>query len=242
MKIITLNTWGSCGPWEQRWAQLVQELVFLKPDILFLQEVWNAELPEKIKNALPYSYLCTAYEAGLVILSKIQAGLYKIHKYQALSPHESYDRRALLVKTKIGSHHLILANTHLSWKTEDGETRKNQVGELLREVKKSGCPAILAGDFNNVPESEAVQKIKAAGFQDAFDACGRGPGFTWDNANPFIQSHETKFPDRRIDYLFLSGALAKAHPFLSCRVVFNQASAEGIYSSDHYGVAAEIKL
>lgn len=243
MKIATLNTWGSSGPWEKRWACLVEELILLKPDILFLQEVWNETLPEKIKEALSYAHLSASYEAGLVILSKYPAVFQTIHKYEVISPYEPYDRRALLIKTKINSRDFILANTHLSWKTEDGETRRKQAEELLRCVNDVKLSAILAGDFNDVPESQTIQTIKSGGFKDLFELGSKGQkGITWDNANPFIQSHETKFPDRRIDYLFLSGAFVNTRSALSCRVAFNRPNHEGIYPSDHYGVTAELKI
>lgn len=242
MNAVTLNTWGSSGPWEKRWGYLIETLAALKPDLLFLQEVWDEALPKKIKNAFPGFHFLSAYEPGLVICAEAPLRLYKIHRYETSSMLESYDRGALLAETLIGSQRVILANTHLSWKPEDGETRTKQAEELLELIKKTGTPAILAGDFNDIPESPAVQQIKKAGFRDLFERSGKGNGFTWDNANPFIQSHETKFPDRRIDFLFMDERLAKIYPPLSARVVFNEPNAESIYPSDHYGVTAELKI
>ncbi len=242
MNIVTLNTWGSCGPWQKRWDYLVETLAALKPDLLFLQEVWGDALPDKIKKTFPRFHFLSAYEPGLVLCSKAPMRLYKIHRYEVSSPLESYDRGALLAETTFGSQNVILANTHLSWKAEDGATRMKQAEELLGLVGEAGLPAILAGDFNDVPASPVVQQIKKAGFRDLFERVGEGNGFTWDNANPFIQSHETQFPNRRIDFLFMDERLAEIYPPLSSRVVFNQPNREGIYPSDHYGVTAGLKI
>jgi endonuclease/exonuclease/phosphatase family metal-dependent hydrolase len=65
-----------------------------------------------------------------------------------------------------------------------------------------GLPVILMGDFNSLPESDAIKLLNDAGYKDAFSHANQAPygpigtfnGFQW-NATM----------DRRIDYIFLGG-------------------------------------
>src|SRR3989338_719275 len=65
--------------------------------------------------------------------------------YQSKSPLENEIRGALVNTVQIGGKMILLANTHLAWRAEDGGTRAQQVKELLKYVQTKGLPAILAG-------------------------------------------------------------------------------------------------
>ena len=241
MKIITLNTWGTYGPYQKRWDFFLKELETIDPDLLCLQEVVEPTLPEKIKKIFPLLYSIESYEAGLAILSRFPILLEEILKYKSVSLTEREDRRAIIARLKTGNNEMILANTHLSWKSEDEPTRLAQVKELIGVIKKRGQPALLAGDFNDVPQSSPIQEVKRAGYFDLLELLHPGEQkITWDNHNPFIQTHSVKFPDRQIDFLFLHQELLAQHPPQISEIVFNRPNTEGIFPSDHYGIFAEI--
>jgi endonuclease/exonuclease/phosphatase family metal-dependent hydrolase len=253
MKIVTINLWGTYGPYAERRKLFLEELGRLRPDILCLQEITDPNLAAEIQMKIALPSAAENYDAGLAILTRFPILSERILKYAAVSPNETNDRRAVIVELEIGNINLVVANTHLSWKAEDGMIRLAQVRELLGAVSKTKSPALLAGDFNDVPQSPAVQEIKKSGFVDLFELIHPDEaGLTWDNQNPFIQSHNVKFPDRRIDFLFAGGGRKRGQvvsedlsPFpqgsvKSCKVVFNRPDARSLYPSDHYGLLAEL--
>jgi endonuclease/exonuclease/phosphatase (EEP) superfamily protein YafD len=50
---------------------------------------------------------------------------------------------------------------------------------------------VIAGDFNDIPESSSIQKINQS-FQDTWHETGHDSGFTF----------PSQAPERRIDYIF----------------------------------------
>jgi len=79
------------------------------------------------------------------------------------------------------------------------------------------------GDFNAEPDSAEIALVRAAGLGDAFMAGGGGGAdeLTWPSDRP----------DRRIDYIWLSGDLAAS----------GFAAAPGT-ASDHRGIAVTVRL
>jgi len=124
----------------------------------------------------------------------------------------------------------------------DEPTRLGQVEELLELLEPLEGRVLLSGDLNAVPESAPIQRILSAGFRDLFALTHPGEtGITWDNQNPFIQSHSVRFPDRRIDYLFLHEKVLKTLTPIEVQVVCQTPTPEGLYPSDHYGVLASLR-
>ena len=243
MKIVTLNTWKNDGPFKERWSFLIDGLLALNPDILCLQEVFEYTLFEKIKKETSLSYGFTCHEAGLVTLSRQPITFSQVLKYKTISPLENESRSGLLTNLQMEQEQVLIANTHLSWRSEDLPIRLGQARELIQAIRKLNQPALLAGDFNDEPISEPIREIKDAGYLDLYELCGKDTkALTWDNQNPFIQGHSVKFPDRRIDFLFAYKSLLPRLEIQNCEIIFKQPNVKGIYVSDHYGVLAEIKI
>jgi endonuclease/exonuclease/phosphatase (EEP) superfamily protein YafD len=55
----------------------------------------------------------------------------------------------------------------------------------------------VGGDFNSTPDDPVLEPLRKAGLRDAWKECGSGDGL----------SYPADKPAKRIDYLFLSGAL-----------------------------------
>ena len=234
MKALTFNTWGTNGP-PVRQSILLSALRKLDADILCLQE---AALPDLLQS-LSYSTCIHSDESGLAILSRFPALAHRTITYSIVSPLEPYRRQALLVELDTGSFPLWAVSTHLSWKAADGTTRLAQVENLLELVKGFTGPLMIAGDFNSTVPEAPVQRILQSGFLDLFGTLHPGEaGITWDNRNPFIQSHSVKFPDRRIDYLFLRREPSSRLRPTGCEIICDVPNAEGLHPSDHYGVLA----
>jgi len=226
VKVLTLNLWGAYGPAERR-PVLREAILKTDADILLLQE---ANVPENFLESLPYPTRLYFPEAGLALLSRFPAREEKRLAYQAVSPLEPHLRGALFARLEIEGKNLWAGTTHLAWKEEDEATRLAQVEELLAFAAALPDPVLIGGDFNAPPSAPPARRMISGGFTDLH----AGGGITWDNQNPFIQSHSVRFPDRRIDYLFLRGEL----PLSGCEVACRITGAGGLHPSDHYGVLA----
>lgn len=80
------------------------------------------------------------------------------------------------------------------------QLRAQQINDVRAEVLKSPYPVILAGDFNDVPNSYAYQTMRRE-LQDAFVKKGLGLGRTFQLLAPTL----------RIDYIFHTPALPLLH-------------------------------
>jgi endonuclease/exonuclease/phosphatase family metal-dependent hydrolase len=235
LRILSLNAWGDHGP-PQRQPVLQKAIETLAPDILCLQET-----PLKLLSRLKIPVRASAPETGLSISSRLPLLGKQLLQYTTRSPLESCQRQALLVQVKTDQGPLGVATTHLAWKAEDGASRLGQVEELLNWIPHPEEPVVLTGDFNAEPHSAPIRKLIKAGFLDGLAA--KEPALeavTWDNNNPFIQSHSTQFPNRRVDYLFLRQPNPPLIQLDDTAVVCSQANSQGLYPSDHYGVAGTL--
>ncbi|MCO6491832.1 MAG: endonuclease/exonuclease/phosphatase family protein [Phaeodactylibacter sp.] len=68
--------------------------------------------------------------------------------------------------------------------------RAEQAQEVADKIRESPYPVLLCGDFNEIPQSYAYHTL-SRGMQDAFKACGRGLGVTYNG----------RIPALRIDYV-----------------------------------------
>jgi endonuclease/exonuclease/phosphatase (EEP) superfamily protein YafD len=75
--------------------------------------------------------------------------------------------------------------------------------ELLRRVddREGDTPVLLAGDFNAVGGSAIDQAVQRAGFRDAWELAGEGPGWTWPR-NGVLRV----LPGIRIDHVYVDDA------------------------------------
>ena len=251
MRILTLNTWGTFGP-PQRRAVLIDQIRAQEADLLCLQEVAD----EDLLRALGYPHLLHFPESQLALLSYFPILSHRSILYRSVPALERHPRGILLAELRTREAPFWVATTHLSWKPEDEPSRLSQVKELLNRVEKFPGPVLLSGDFNATPSDSPVGHVLREGFVDLFSArhqtvrrtfaddsvanahCPNAAGTTWDNQNPFIQSHTVHFPDRRIDFLFLKNSLWQLE---TCRVTCNQPTPEGLYPSDHFGVLATLE-
>jgi endonuclease/exonuclease/phosphatase family metal-dependent hydrolase len=133
-------------------------------------------------------------------------------------------RNALRAELDLGAgRRLSVVVTHLHHvEGPDGaRVRLAQVPRLVELV--AGRPAtVLMGDLNAEPGSAEIGLLRAAGLTDAFTAAGGGPADapTW----------PADRPDRRIDWIWLSGDLA-ATGF----------AATTSTASDHRGIAVTVR-
>lgn len=260
-RVVTLNIWNMSGPWRDRRVEIVAWIDRLDADVVCLQEVmgdgdrttagWIADhAADDWHVAFAGSPVRWApnHRFGNAILSRRPIDL----ETATDLPYEEdpSDTTRILLHARTGGVDVFC--THLAWRYEVGALRERQavaIDELItaQADPASPLPPILAGDFNAEPDSTEVRFLsgltsiagRSTYFQDAWRvAGGRGPGFTWDNCDPFAAAeHE---PDRRIDYVFVGWRRGDgAGRVESARVVGDRALT-GTFASDHFGVVADL--
>lgn len=180
------------------------------------------------------------------------------------SPHLASKFENLVIKNEISRDKYIRGLQ--IWDSRE-ERRINEVKKLMSYISElqPESPIIVAGDFNAVPDSKAIQLFQtkgdsSKGFFDVYPFGNSRRQYSWDpsdNQNisfssrktnakgiPWkgydrLNSMEAEIP-RRIDYIFLSNLF---HPenVIDCHIVLDS-SVNEIQASDHYGVFAEINL
>lgn len=98
--------------------------------------------------------------------------------------------------------------------------RVHQVEQILEHADKSPYPVIMAGDFNDVPQSY-VYNLMAEKYCDVFEERGFG----------FGKTHNTGLPILRIDYCFIDPEIQA----IDQKVIKSN-------FSDHYPVLSRVKL
>ncbi|MFN0054194.1 MAG: endonuclease/exonuclease/phosphatase family protein [Planctomycetales bacterium] len=123
------------------------------------------------------------------------------------------NRRVLWCATRIGGERVLLASIH-----NDSFNRINNAQQMQQILDFVGDqPAILAGDFNALPEWEAIQLVRESGW------------FSKPIEEPLTFPSDA--PDRRIDYVFAPASWE----LLDDRVLDNTVS-------DHRAVVATFRV
>jgi endonuclease/exonuclease/phosphatase family metal-dependent hydrolase len=238
LKIVTFNIWGTFGPEvDKRWAYAGDCLAKLNPDILCLQEAteprWLIDISRKTGLEIVQA---DCDSTGLAFLTRLVVHDFGLIPYAQQSPVENYYRKFQWHRVIAGKKSFSIFNTHLSWKPKDDASRARQAQQLLENANRAGEPTMLCGDFNCEYNSIPLSVIRDEGYKDSLESTSDRAKPTWDNANPFIQSHTVKFPDRRVDLMLLSDAFQREFPLAQSRIVLNESDSDGNYPSDHYGV------
>jgi endonuclease/exonuclease/phosphatase family metal-dependent hydrolase len=260
LRVITWNLWGRGGPWNERLAGITSTLVAAQPDVVALQEVWAEEggrsQADLLATALGFDriwasrYAIDGVAVGNAILSRWPIAESEVRSLPARPPELEELRNVIRAAVDGPRGRLVVYTTHLNWRFDQSVVRQEQVrfvARFIAESREEGCPPILTGDFNAVPDSDEIRMltgrmalaVPGLVFHDAWEAAGDGgAGFTWTNANPWAR--QDLEPDRRIDYVF-TGWPKKggAGHVTSCRLI--GAAIDGIFPSDHYGVLAELR-
>lgn len=272
LKVLTLNLWNMSGPLAERMTEARRWFELLEPDVACFQELvagdgdgtgrpGGAGGPHAgIWDGLGYELLLCPIvpfgDAGFFgngIVTRLPIVSHEVVDLPGLDREEN--RKAqLCTLTMPGGADLVVANTHLNWRLDEGYVREAQVCELDRRVRRAQAetgrdsqPPIICGDFNADADSTEIRYLAglatiegvSTAYQDCWRAAGRGSGCTWDNRNPFASAaHEH---GRRLDYIWsgLADMVSGRGRVLHARVVCDE-PLTGRHSSDHYGMYAEV--
>lgn len=221
-------------------ARLARQLEALRPDVVFLQEVdvgvrrsGGVDIPTELAQRLGMhaafgkniDYQGGDY--GNAILSRLPLrGVDNLH-YRML--REGEQRGVLQAEVQVGARPLRLWNTHIDWRPDDAERLQNvaELRDLLRAPAGGDAPVVLAGDFNDLPDS-AVHALLCEDFVDAFLAVAAGDERSGDG-----YSFPADAPRKRIDWVLTSDAE---------RVAPRAARVMPTVASDHAPVVVDFDL
>jgi endonuclease/exonuclease/phosphatase family metal-dependent hydrolase len=245
--VLTLNIWNISEPLEQRMSLLIAGLNELKPGIVCFQEVSPHPAQSRLQSEIVaercgfahHRFSLTGHwenrDEGLAVLSQYPIARTATVALPAFPGDRA--RQVLFAEIELETHRVLVANTHLAYALHMTSERKSQVFALNRAIanyrkKFEAKSAIICGDFNDKPDSPAIQAMLGDEPKrfDAFVSCNTArDGHTFTSKNPYVDG--TLWPDWRIDYIFGDGELDP----VDCRVVFDGRDGLRI-ASDHFGV------
>lgn len=139
-------------------------------------------------------------------------------------------------RAKYRGEWLRFVSTHLE--AFQPAPRLAQAAVLAGALAGEELPVVLVGDLNSTPGTEGAQVLALAGFEDAWAALhpAEEQGLTCCFADDLTVADDPL--ETRIDYVLFRGALEPR----AAEVVGDEELVNGLWPSDHAGVAARLRL
>lgn len=238
LSLATFNIWHNMGDWPARLPLLVAALQAADADVIALQEVLEDQavrLPNQartIADALgryEMHFVSTDAEGaprryGNAILSRLPI---LEHASTKLEPLDDY-RTAIRVRVDFAGRAVDVVNTHLAWQPDRAATRAQQIADLMDWLPDDGTPLTVMGDFNAEQSDAGLAALTGDRFLSALPA-----GAAATTLHPAM-GHQS----RVIDHIFAE----TAHFTPAAAQLIGDAPSSGVHPSDHFGVAATLRL
>lgn len=211
LRVATLNFGGEAarhGQWHERLARIGRALSSARVDIVVAQAVFDEQAGEEplatVRAALPelsragYAPIGDPADGiGLAVLSRDPLTSIQTVALPAPSdPDDMTQRRLLHACIGDGERSLHILNAYFSW--VEGQARECIETSLTLAASLDG-DVLLAGDFNQVPQSAALAPLRNARWTDLWAALeANDTGFTFETGKLW----------GRIDQLWARGDLA----------------------------------
>ena len=248
LSVLTFNLHCHHDEPEKRFAMVVETAVEWGVRVLALQEVCEGgDLENTAKTVAgllddatgkehsvlfsPTHVAWDTYQEGLGLVFAGQM----IHSEAHDLPPGLFPRKALWARILDEGETIDIVVTHLSFGNDQAEIRIQQAealhGFLVEKILPDAPgPVILAGDFNSLQTSQPVGLFTADGWTEAFlDLHPGDPGYTYPAGSA----------KAKIDHLLLLDGSYET--ILEAAVVLNVPD-NGLYPSDHYGIAAILEF
>jgi endonuclease/exonuclease/phosphatase family metal-dependent hydrolase len=238
LNVATFNIWHDREDWPARLQLLVAALRAADADVIALQEVLQDEargLPNQAETLAKelggYSVRFVSPDPegaprryGNAILTRLpildEASV-------RLEPLDDY-RTALRIRVEAAGKPVDIVATHLAWQPEAGAVRAQQVKHLLSWLPQDNVPLIVMGDFNAPLPDPGLAALGFPRFESALP-----PGAAATTLNT-AKGHAP----RVIDHIYVE----RAWFAVSAARVIGDRPANGVYPSDHFGVAADLQM
>jgi endonuclease/exonuclease/phosphatase family metal-dependent hydrolase len=240
LKLVTFNIWHNQGDWAARRPLLLDAIRAETPDVVALQEVLEdaavglpnqaSTVAEALGDGWSVFFVSTDPEGaprryGNALLTRLPV---VAHDWKKLEPLDDY-RTAVRVRVTLAGRPVDLVDTHLAWQDDAQAVRARQIADLLDWLPKEGdVPLVVMGDFNAAQEDAGLADLTGPRF---FSALPR-------NSVPTTLNPARGHPNRIIDHIFVEAARfepVEAH-------LIGDRPVGGEYPSDHFGVAASVRL
>ena len=267
VRVAAWNIWARYAAWEVRGPIIEAQLRGAAPDICLLVEVWDepngrsqaAELASALGD---YHHVYASnltfadgVHAGNAILSRWPIARSEVRTLPLTAPngsHDNDDEERLCVFAEVDGPRGPLQTfcAHLSWRTDHGAVRQEQVraiAEFARDTRPRAFPAVLGGDLNAEPDTDEIRMLTGDAavpvpgiwFRDAWVHGGDGPGYTWSNTNPWAAT--SLDVDRRIDYVLVGHPKLGGVGDVVHAELLGDTPVDGVYGSDHFGLVTDLR-
>lgn len=269
MRVVTWNLWWRFGPWEARQKAILSVLRDLRPDVIGLQEVWEADgvnmaawladelglhwtwapsdVPERWQRRIGGAKV----DVGNAVLSR-----WPVIESEAMrlpAPRELDDGRlALYARLAAPGHHVPFFTTHLTSAPHASAVRCQQVTALAEFVAKrrdgTAFPPVITGDFNAWPDSDEIRLL--GGYKTAPAVPGQVFLDSWELADPAAPGATWDSanpyvaagfgPSVRIDYIHVGPPGRGGLGHVRKVERAGHGAVDGIWPSDHAAVVADL--
>lgn len=245
--VATLNLRCRIDAWAERRPLVVAALAAIDPDLVGFEEdcaaAGGAPQSEEIRadlaaltgrgyvlqraSAHPAVYTEGTFDEGVTVLSALPVEAARAIDLPPTppAPPALFQRKAVAVDVTVGGTPLRFYVAHLEVGGDNVSTRQGQAAVLVADLPTDRS-AIVVGDFNATPDEPAIATMTGALVD------------SWASLNPADPgpTMPASLPTRRIDYIFVSSALAGR--VVGSRILDDHTGA--IWLSDHRGVAVAI--
>ena len=232
VRVLTLNCWNICEPFDERMRLLRAGIQALQPDLVGLQEIIVREdgfdQGRTIFDGLPYHLVYgpaahfrdgefLGHDAEGAAVGNLIASRWPLRSSQvtALPGNETNEFRSVttaMIDSPYGA--IFFATTHLHWQAHHGYIRERQVVALADVIaehsRDADFPPIMVGDFNADPDSDEIRFLcgltslqgRSTFLQDSWRLAG-------DGSPGFTWDNRNPYaammfePNRRLDYIFV---------------------------------------
>jgi endonuclease/exonuclease/phosphatase family metal-dependent hydrolase len=265
IRTATLNAFGLREGWPARRAVMAAGFAALDADLIALQEVIASPGYDQVRDVLGPGYEIAHHTEretdgqGISIASRWP--ITAVHQVDLhLGPRPAgFACSALIAEVRapdpVGP--LLFVNHLPDWQLDHEAERERQtvaVAECIEGLVSAGPRhVVVAGDMDATPDAASIRfwtgKQSLAGhsvcYRDAWaDRHPGAPGHTFTSENTLTTSAETGDWEletgRRIDYILIRcGHHGPTLDVTSCRRLLD-ASVDGVWASDHFGVTADL--
>jgi endonuclease/exonuclease/phosphatase family metal-dependent hydrolase len=266
LRVLTMNVLSpQHADWERRRAVLRDGLARLAPDVVALQEVVTGDGGEGVTDLLPNAVHVARHSrwsadgVGAALVSRWPFGPVReldlrITDRAATLPWAAAVVAEVQAPPPLGP--FLVVHHKPSWQLPYAYERERQAARTAGFVEEvlagRDLHVVLAGDFDDVPDSAAIrfwtgrQSLDgvSVAYRDVWAAVhGDRPGLTFTPGNPLVAAGEMSLElGRRIDYVMVrAGPHGPTLDVADCFLAFDR-PVDGVWASDHFGVVADLRV
>ena len=195
MRVLTMNIWNFCEPYEKRQSLLRRGLQELDPDLMAFQEAGFTDGRHQVADVLRgmgyhilhqfevqsdprgVNGLNTTRANGCCVASRWPMQFTELLSLDITEHTHGYAALAVRVAVPSPVGPLLFVSAVTSWELNREYERERQAVEIVkmvhRHARKGEFPPIIAGDFDAAPEAASVRFLTGKQSLDGMSVCFR---------------------------------------------------------------------